>query len=58
MAGLWAACLKAKILAEKWHHVNLEVISHFTGVSAWINFGLVRDSILIENIMQFAGINP
>lgn len=55
---LLAACLKAKILAEKWHHVILEAISHFTSVSAWINFELVRDPILIENIVQFTRINP
>ena len=52
-----ATCLKTKILVEKRHHMVLEAIRNFTGMSARINFEAVRDSILVENVMQFAGID-
>ena len=54
--SLLAACLKAKILAEKGQHMILEAIRHFAGVSARKNFEAVCDSIFVENIVQLAGI--
>jgi hypothetical protein len=45
-----ATCLKIEILVEKRHHMVLEAIR--------INFEAVRDSILVENVVQFAGIDP
>ena len=55
--NLLATCLKAKILAEKRHHVILEAISDLARVSAGINLEAVRDSILIEHIVQLGGID-
>jgi hypothetical protein len=54
---LLATCLKAKIPAEKRQHIILESIRYLSCVSAGINFEPVRDPILIENIMQLAGIS-
>src|ERR1035441_10771690 len=54
---LLAARLKTEILAEKRHHVILKAVSHGAGVRARIDFKAVRDSILVENIMQLAGID-
>jgi len=51
-----ATCLKTEILVEKRHHTVLEAVCYFTCMIARINFEAVRDSILVENIMQFAGI--
>jgi hypothetical protein len=45
-----ATYLKTEILVEKRHHMVLEAIR--------INFEAVRDSILVENVVQFAGIDP
>jgi hypothetical protein len=36
----------------------LEAIRHFTSVSARIDLEAIRDSILVENVMQFAGVGP
>jgi hypothetical protein len=51
-----AACREAKILAEKRQDMILETISHPARMSAWIQFKAVRDSILIESIVELGGI--
>src|ERR1035441_2585947 len=53
---LLAARLKTEILAEERHNVILKAVSHGAGVRARIDFEAVRDSVLVENIMQLAGI--
>ena len=53
---LVAACLNAKILAEKRQDMILEAIGHGAGVRAGVHFVTVRDSVQIENVMQLAGI--
>jgi hypothetical protein len=49
--------LKAKSLTEKWQHMILKPIRDSAGVCAGINFKAVRDSVLIKDFMQLAGIN-
>ena len=55
--GLTAAGLRAEVLAEELHHMILKAVSHGAGVCAGIDFKAVRDSILVENVVQFAGIH-
>src|ERR1035441_9224101 len=50
-----ATCLKTEILTEELHHMILEAIRDSAGMSARINFELIRDSILVKNVMQFGG---
>jgi len=54
---LSAIFLKAKILAEKGNHMILETVSHLTRVRAFIHFKAVRDSALIKDFVQLAGID-
>jgi indole-3-glycerol phosphate synthase len=54
---LSAVLLSTKILTEKGNHNILDAASHSAGVRALVEFKAVRDSICIEDIMQFAGIN-
>ena len=42
------ACLKAEILAEERHHINLEAIDDGTGMHACVDLEAVNDSGLIE----------
>ena len=35
----------------------LEAIRHFAGVRALVDFKAIRDSILIEDVVQLAGID-
>jgi len=61
LSALSAAWLSAnrsetKILAEKWDNVVLEPIGHPTRVSARIYFEDVGDSVVVERIMQLAGV--
>jgi hypothetical protein len=51
------ACGKAEILAEKRQHVILEAISDSAGVCAGVDFEAVYDAVVIENGMEFAGID-
>ena len=57
-AGLLsAACLEAKILAEKRQDMILETISHLAGMSTQIQFKAVRDPILIESSVELGGVD-
>ena len=55
--NLLAVGLKAEILAEEWHHVILKTVSHCARVRTGINLEAVRDSILVQNIVELAGID-
>lgn len=55
--SLLAACFKAKILVKEWHHMVLKAVCHCARVGAVINLKAIRDSILIENIVELARIN-
>jgi ferritin len=55
--NLLATWLKAKIAAEKRHHMILEAINYLTRVGPSINFEGICDSIPIKCIVQFASIN-
>ena len=49
--------LETEILAKEGHHVLLEAIGDRAGVRARIDLEAVRDSILIQNIVQFSVID-
>ena len=53
---LSAVCLKTKTPAEKGDHVILETVGHFARVSALIDFEAVRNSVLVQQVMQLAGV--
>jgi hypothetical protein len=53
---LAATRLRTEIPAEKLHHMILESVSHPTRVGALIHLEAVRDSILIKDFMQLAGV--
>lgn len=55
--GLTAAGLRAEVLAEELHHMILKAVSHGAGVRAGIDLKAVRDSILVQNVVQFAGVD-
>ena len=52
-----ATWLRTKIFAEERHDVVLETVGHLAGMSARIDFEAVYDSVLVENVMQLAGIH-
>ena len=49
--------LKAEIFAKERHHMILEAVRHGAGMRPRINFKAVRNSIVIQNLMQFVGID-
>jgi hypothetical protein len=53
-----AARLKTQIRAEKFHHMILEAIRHGTRVSAMVDLKVVRNSIVVQQIMQLSRIHP
>ena len=53
---LTAIRCKAEILAEEWQHVVLESIGDCAGVRTRVNFKAVSDSVVIEDGVQFYGI--
>lgn len=48
--------LEAQIVAEKLENVILKAIRDGAGVGTRIDFEAVRDSVLVENIVQFASV--
>jgi len=54
---LAATRLRTEILAEKRHDVVLETVCYLAGMSARINFEAVDDFVLVENVVQLAGIH-
>jgi len=52
-----ATCLKTEILTEERNHVILNAIGDLARVSALVHLEAVRDSILIQNVVQFGGID-
>ncbi len=55
---LSATCLKAEILTEKLHDMILETIGYLAGMSSRIHFKAVHDSVLFQNFVQLAGVDP
>jgi hypothetical protein len=53
-----AASLKTQIRAEKFHHMILKAIRHCTGVSAMVDLKAVRNSIVVQQVMQLPRIHP
>lgn len=47
---------ESQVVAKELEHVILETVRNGAGVSACIDFKAVPDSVLIENIVQFAGV--
>ena len=50
--------LEAEILAEKRHDVILETIGDRAGVGAGINLKSIGDPVLIQDVVELAGIDP
>ena len=57
-ALLTAAFGKAEILAEERHHMVLEAIGYGADMRTHINLEAVCDSVVIEDFVQFRGIEP
>ena len=55
--ALFAARLKAQILTEEGQDVILETVGDFAGVGTGIDLEGVGDSILVERVVQFSGID-
>ena len=55
--ALLAVSLKTEILTEKWQHVILESVRYLARVSSLIDLEAVLDSVLVQSIMQLAGVN-
>ena len=53
---LTAACFEAEIVAEERRYVILKAISDGAGVRARIDLETVRNFVLVEDIVQLAGI--
>jgi hypothetical protein len=45
-------------LAEEWNDMVLEAVSRGTGMSSMVDLKAVGDSVTVENIMQFACVDP
>src|ERR1039458_5283623 len=54
--SLTAICREAEILAEEWQHVVLESIGDCADMRAGANLKAVGDSVVIEDGVQFHGI--
>src|SRR5271168_1393026 len=55
--ALFTGSNKAEVFAEERHNVILKPIRDGASMRARIDFEAVRDSVLIEKIMELAGIN-
>ena len=49
--------LRTEVFAEERHDVVLETVGHLTGMSARIDFEAVYEPVLVENVVQLAGIH-
>ena len=56
--SLTTICREAEALAEERQHVVLESIGNCADMRAGVDFKAVRDSVVIENGVQFHSIEP